>query len=107
MDWYGNVYSDSQVTIGRFSGTYKKFNGIPYELKQFYQKIKDTFMYWGKIKFILVGGHPTLKELSSGKNKKGIPVSKHNVWCDKACQAVAKEYLEKIKPNNTEEEYIV
>ena len=41
----------------------------------------------GAIITVLVQGHPTKAELENGwGTKRDLPVSEHNVWCDKACK---------------------
>lgn len=94
-DWRGFVYSDSLVSIGRANGTFRSFDGIPYDLRVLFSNEKKRLNDFRSIGFTLVGGHPTRNELASGRNKKGCIVSEYNVICDNACQKKAKEYIER------------
>lgn len=92
-DWQGMIYSDSQVTLGRvFMGW--KWNNIPVILHKLYRYHRERLINWDHLGWVLLDGHPTKTQLEAGTGKRGHPVSEHNVWCDKACQAVAKKYLE-------------
>jgi ribonuclease HI len=90
--WAGTVYSDSQITLGRaFDGW--KWTNIPDWLRHDYERARMR-LDWANIKHVLVQGHPTKAELAAGIGASGRPVSEHNVWCDKACGAKGKWYLE-------------
>ena len=79
------LHTDSKVTQHRLNGG-NKFVGVPHWL------VKRTRMC-GIVKAVLVGGHPTKKELRDGKRERnGLPVSLWNVFCDRECTRLAKEY---------------
>ena len=92
-DWIGVVKSDSQVSLGRVFLNWKFKRGIPAHIILKYQEIKKKFLYWNQIKWVLLSGHPTKKELETGIGKNGLPTSKWNVWCDKRCGELSKEFL--------------
>lgn len=96
-NWSGIVYSDSQVTLGRVFGVFKSFDGIPHSLRIALYNAKGRLSNKHKIGHILVAGHPTKKELASGTGKNGNIVSRFNVWCDKECTRLSKEFLERNK----------
>ncbi len=81
--WRGTVYSDSQVSLGRlFLGW--KLNGLPgWVLGRI--KVIHRVHDLTQIRWVLLDGHPTHKQLDEGRGKRGNPVSIHNVWCDRAC----------------------
>jgi ribonuclease HI len=95
LDWIGVVKSDSQVSLGRVFQGWKFKRGIPAHIILRYQEIKKKFLYWDQIKWVLLSGHPTKKELETGIGKNGLPVSKWNVWCDHECGRLSKEFTEK------------
>lgn len=90
--WSGRLYTDSYVTLCRVRqrepGSMKKagFAGVPDRLRD------RVFAQQSRLGFYsvhLLGGHPTPEELIRGKRfKDDFPVSKHNVRCDEACNAV-------------------
>lgn len=84
-------FTDSYITLLRLT-TGKKFNGIPPALQKLSLYLRSQFRY----NSYLLGGHPTKKELLAGLNRKGAPVSRHNVWCDQRCTKLAKRYKRKI-----------
>ena len=89
--WTGTLYSDSQVTLGRLCQGWK-LTGLPLG---WIQRGSAVIQRLGTITPILLQGHPTKADLERGIGaKRGYPVSEHNVWCDQACQAVARQYLE-------------
>ncbi|MBA4187572.1 MAG: hypothetical protein C0467_06090 [Planctomycetaceae bacterium] len=86
--WSGNVYSDSLNAIRRMeSPKTAKFKNCP---DQFRERAIEVRARLGKLTFTLLGGHPNRKELAEGRRSDGMPVSQHNVWCDKACGEQAK-----------------
>lgn len=89
-DFQGTIYSDSQVTIGRVSMGWK-WKNIPQYMHEIYQHHRKRLVHWDKIKFVLLDGHPTKAQLFDGIGKRGHPVSKWNVMCDKLCNDRAKE----------------
>jgi len=106
--WRGIIYSDSWVTLQRvFHGA--KMNNVPewledkmlqemqrLEIPRFWERL--TYQEQLKrherrgITYVLLDGHPTKAQLAEGIGKRGNPVSEHNVWCDKECQRLAREY---------------
>jgi ribonuclease HI len=92
-DWIGIVKSDSQISLGRIFMEWRFKKGIADYLIQKYKEIKNKFLYWDQIKWVLLSGHPTRKELETGIGKNGLPCSKWNVWCDKECGRLASEIL--------------
>lgn len=92
-DWIGVVKSDSQVTLGRVFLGWKFKRGIPDYIILKYHEIKKKFLYWNQIRWELLSGHPTKKELETGIGKNGYPTSKYNVWCDQECGRLSKEFL--------------
>lgn len=85
-NWSGRFYSDSEITIGRLFSDWRNKNLPPNAIA----RAKAALARLGSIKPILLEGHPTKLDLERGFGKKGNPVSVHNVWCDKACSALAK-----------------
>lgn len=85
VDWY----TDSQVTLKRLTNS-NAWAGIPGWLKgdALYCRKKINNAY-------LLGGHPTIEELASGKSREGYPVSMFNKICDLECTKLAKEYVGK------------
>jgi ribonuclease HI len=92
----GTLYTDSLVTVRRLLSVPRPH--IPgwcrervFELRT----LKDRGVSWG---IVLLGGHPTRKELQQGfKNKNKLPVSMYNVLCDKRCTELAREYKARRK----------
>lgn len=83
--WSGTVCSDSQITLGRISGQYRKMNGIPEAIQE---RLRVQRRRLGEIRVRLLAGHPSKDDLTAGtKAKNGVlyPVSLHNVWCDARC----------------------
>jgi ribonuclease HI len=91
--WSGMVYSDSQITLGRFFEGWA-MHGIPLWLVRRGSAALRRLDI-PRIKWTLLGGHPTRADLLAGKRARdGKPVSEHNVFCDKACGLEAKKVLE-------------
>ncbi len=91
--WSGTVYSDSQVALGRVFLNWATFN-LPANIAQ---RCNAARLRLGKLQFRLLQGHPTKAELATGwGNKRDLPVSIHNVWCDAECGRQAKAYLEQL-----------
>lgn len=85
----GTIYSDSQVTLGRlFQGW--KWNNIPQWMHLIFQTQIKRLVFWGEIRHVLLAGHPTRAQLAAGVGHSGLPVSEHNVACDRACSAEAR-----------------
>jgi len=85
--WSGRVFTDSGVTLGRFRDG-DKTKGIP---APWVRRLNAVRHRLGRLEYVLLGGHPSKKELAAGVRKDGKPVSEHNVWCDRECQRRAKE----------------
>jgi hypothetical protein len=64
-----------------------------------YQIQRARLTHWDEIKYILLDGHPTKKQLETGIGKRGGPGSKHNVWCDDACRKAGEAFMETIGRN--------
>jgi ribonuclease HI len=92
-NWEGVVYSDSLISLGRLFMGYK-WKGIPDELREWAQLCASRIPQAG---YMLLDGHPTKAHLEAGIGKRGYPVSKFNVWCDKQCGEEAKQYLAKLE----------
>lgn len=91
--WSGTVYSDSQIALGRVFKNWSERN-LPRNISM---RSKAAVARLGEIRTILLQGHPTKADLACGIGKKrGLPVSEFNVWCDQACGAEAKKYLENL-----------
>lgn len=91
--WTGTMYTDSLITLYRVQGFQPnrrrpaKFNGIPGFLRD---RLKIAVGRLGAFSLVLLGGHPTKADLARGARLGGLPVSAHNVWCDRACTAQAR-----------------
>lgn len=79
--WEGAVVSDSEITIGRFFWGWRN-KGIDQEL---IERKNAALKRISKITWIHVDGHPTKKQLLTGKGKRGNIVSKWNMHCDSLC----------------------
>lgn len=80
--WSGTLFTDSLVTLQRLKKPWRKGNGIP---EYMVERIFKVYKKLGEFNVALVYGHPTKQELQDGF-KKGIPVSKWNVWVDEICK---------------------
>lgn len=79
--WSGTVYSDSENALGRvFRGW--GLAGVPECYVNYLPKVLPRL---GAVEYVLLDGHPTRKQLEEGIGKRGHPVSKHNVTCDRLC----------------------
>ena len=88
--WEGLVRSDSQVALGRVFLGWKTRN-LPQAIAH---RSKAALARLGKVRYELLQGHPTRKDLEAGIGKKrGLPVSHHNVWCDTECGRQAQRLL--------------
>lgn len=88
--WPGILHTDSQVTLFRITNG-RSFNGLPNDLRLKCLELRRYRKWRG----VLVAGHPNRKELREGKSKRGLPVSKWNVWCDEQCSVQARVLLTK------------
>jgi ribonuclease HI len=83
------VCLDSEITIGRLF--YKwACSGIPDKLRY---RGERAVARLGSARPILLDGHPTRAQLAAGRGSRGYPVSRHNVWCDTACNREKDKYL--------------
>jgi ribonuclease HI len=90
--WTGTVFCDSMVTIGRMFYGWRMVN-VPVSL----QKRADVVLTrLGRVKPVLLDGHPTQQHLQQARGKNGHPVSIHNVFCDRACTEQAVRYRERM-----------
>lgn len=94
--WSGyRMFCDSELTIGRFQNPYGVgMAGIPAEL---FRRMTALPLKRREIEYVLVGGHPTRKELAAGVHKDGRPVSRWNAWCDSECNRVKEGYFTGLK----------
>lgn len=86
-DWRGVLHSDSLVTLSRLGkgsgASMPAFKGAPQWMVKEVFEVRRTFT---KYSAKLVAGHPTRAELDAGTARRnGLPVSRHNCWCDQAC----------------------
>lgn len=79
--WSGTLCSDSKITLGRlFNGDNTK--NLPDE---WIARARKAVERLGVVTPKHLDGHPTKAHLKAGKGKRGNPVSKWNVMCDKLC----------------------
>lgn len=90
--WRGVIHSDSLVTIRRMTGRHASFNGVPPAIESKAHAIRRRMTLCGRVRFVLLGGHPTKEELRVGRNRKGHPTSKWNCWADEECNRLAAEF---------------
>lgn len=86
--WSGVVCSDSQITLGRFFQGWAT-QGISEDLLV---RRDAVLARLGSLTPVRLDGHPTKDQLKRGVGRRGGPVSRHQVWCDIACND-AKERL--------------
>lgn len=87
--WSGILYSDSEITLGRLFH-HHALNGLPSNVVKRLLEVRQRI---GAVRGVLLQGHPTKQDLQNGFGKKrGLPVSKWNVWCDDACNTVGEQY---------------
>lgn len=88
--WCGELFSDSQVALGRVLWGWAEKNLPPNISSRSRAAVKRL----GIIAGFVLKGHPTRAELSAGVSAKiNLPVSEHNVWCDKACRSASQNFL--------------
>jgi ribonuclease HI len=90
--WTGTIYTDSKCTQSRIT-TGNRFSGIPMTIRIKVRELRANRKY----KVVLLGGHPTRKELVTGFRSDGKLVSKWNVWCDDQCKKLARRFLREGK----------
>jgi ribonuclease HI len=89
--WSGTLYTDSDVTRQRLF-EHAALNGLPSNVVA---RMKAALARVGEVKGVLLQGHPTKEDLRVGFGKKrGLPVSPHNLWCDKECGRLQNAWLE-------------
>jgi len=93
------LYTDSKVTMHRLTDSVG-FAGIPNDLRL---RTLELRRLWHP-QVILVGGHPSKKELETGlRERNGFPVSQWNVWCDKTCRKLAWEWVTELEASKKRE----
>lgn len=97
--WIGHIYTDSQITLGRFASNWAT-NGLPDLLvkrgRAAVERLGGTFWH-------LLDGHPTKAQLRSKSGSRGNPVSFHNVWCDGECTRLMRAYVQKLREQENEQ----
>lgn len=92
--WSGTVFSDSRIALGRVFEGWSGRN-LPNNLAK---RSALALARLGRVEFVNLQGHPTKLDLIRGIGaKRGLPVSKHNVWCDKECTRQAKKFLQRLR----------
>lgn len=91
--WDGVLFTDSQVTQRRLVNPRAKMNGIPSGLQH---RLAVARYRLGRFNVGLLAGHPTRKQLSDGRGRRGLPVSRWNVECDRACTQIAREISSRL-----------
>ena len=92
-EWVGHVYSDSNVSLGRLFRGWAVNNlplGVLARGRNAVMRLADDPK---SIEHTLLDGHPTKKQLEEGFGKRGNPVSKWNVACDKRCTKLARQFI--------------
>lgn len=87
FDWFGAIYSDSEITIGRVSQGWKMNNIPPHMIRQL-EAEQHRLKYFSQLRFHHVKGHPSKADLEQGIG------DKFNVWCDETCRKTAEAYKE-------------
>lgn len=95
--WAGQVLIDSDITMGRYTGRYSKWNGIPEEMQEWAQRTRARIGTGAR--FHLIAGHPEEEHLRQGFRPKPVGngfrnyrVSLYNVWCDAAATRAGEVY---------------
>jgi ribonuclease HI len=97
--WSGILASDSSVTIDRLQ---KIRAGVSVRsLNAGWSGIvQSCYHRLGVVKFVLLAGHPSLKDLERGYKEQPdgtqVRVSRHNKWCDEQCTELAKTYQQRV-----------
>ena len=86
-----HIYSDSKNTLGRMFRYWSLKGGVTHEIRERVLRLRRRTFELG---CTLLDGHPTPKQLEEGRGKRGGPVSKWNVWCDKECNRQRRLYEE-------------
>lgn len=95
-NWAGILYTDSQVTMYRLErrGSDRKpagMAGVPGNLIARRDRLHERL---GNYRVVLLGGHPTRKELQDGRRRDGLPCSPFNVRCDELCRLAGQRYFQ-------------
>jgi len=92
------VRSDSNISLGRLFKGWSITNIPQWMIDEWKTALKhyDTKVWTNclMMKHTLLDGHPTKSQLANGFGKRGHPVSKFNVLCDRMCNEEAQEYKE-------------
>lgn len=105
--WLGKICSDSQLTLCRFFVCLGQTHLWPLKniCQEWIERKLRVVKKLGKVEVVLLSGHPTKADLERGIGKRGTPVSRHNVWCDKECQRLAKIYAPRKEESRDEVKY--
>lgn len=87
--WSGGLFTDSLVTLRRFTEGCTAYSGIPDFLKDRVKLARDRL---GSHTITLLGGHPSQADLARGHRSDGYPVSKHNRYCDRRCNQARADF---------------
>lgn len=105
-NWSGTIFTDSRTALLRVQSDYEIYNlgkerketsekGLPPNISN---RSKKAVSRLGKLKFVLLQGHPKPDELEHGwGRKRDLPVSKWNVHCDDACNHEKENYFKNKK----------
>lgn len=91
--WAGTVYSDSWVSLQRVFLAARLQNVPAWLVRRLHELQRSGKL--APMSYVLLDGHPTRAQLAAGRGKRGNPVSEHNVWCDAACQRMARQFAER------------
>lgn len=96
-NWNGRIFTDSETTRARITWerTRAKFVGAPDWLRE---ELRKQMARLGRYKVVMLAGHPSESDLRRGMNYKGVPVSRHNVFCDELCGREALAFM--ANPDN-------
>lgn len=91
--WSGRVASDSRVALSWvFECVSERF--LPRPLIQRAGKARGRL---GELEPMNLSGHPSVEDINRGlSRKRGLPVSQHQDWCDKACTSQKLVYRELV-----------
>lgn len=96
VGWLGKLYTDSSCTKHRLLRRKPSMKGVPDVLSDRLFSARKRLPQ--PLRVVLLDGHPNKHHLAAGVGKRGQPVSKWNVLCDKLCTAQA----EKFRQENAE-----
>lgn len=93
--WAGDLFTDSRITAGRWNrGLHPADPTVPEWLAARLALARSRVRLTAR----LVRGHPTAEDLARGHDGHGVPVSEHNVWCDRSCSAAARAWRASRSP---------